>query len=213
MSTLFEKTVTLLLGGAFICKVTEPEAHNYLNDESNQRKVESFVAQLSKTLKCSNNENCFYLAYREITSENRSSVAKNIETFRNSVRPAVEAIRIILDGLRSDMGLYEGQEIVEATIEAYAENNDSCKERFRILSQSPLIKKSAKLKDNLHDQIMMVLAFLVREGYLVQPNKNRNIFLVTGKISFLIDYLDFINEHEQIIEKVRDESQKQGALF
>ncbi|MFS1428060.1 condensin complex protein MksE [Vibrio splendidus] len=213
MSTLFEKTATLLLSGAFICKVTEPEAHNYLNDESNQRSVESFVSQLGKTLKCSNNENCFYLAYCEINADNRNSVTKNLDTFRNSVRPAVEAIRIILDGLRSDMGLYEGQEIVEATIESYAENNDSCQERFRILSQSPLIKKGAKIKDNLHDQIMMVLTFLVREGYLVQPNKSRNIFLVTGKISFLIDYLDFINEHEQIIEKVRDESTKQGVLF
>ncbi|KAA1255188.1 hypothetical protein F0M16_08195 [Vibrio cholerae] len=213
MSTLFEKTVNLLLSGAFICKITEPEAHNYLNDSQNQYSVDVFVKQIGKTLKSSNNENCFYLAYQEITAENRAQIAKNIEQARNSVKPTVESIRVILDGLRSDMGLYEGQEIVEATIESYAENNDSCKERFRILSQSPSIKKCSKLKDNLHDQIMMVLQYLVREGYLVQPNKNRNIFLVTGKISFLIDYLDFINEREKIIEKVRDESAKQGVLF
>ncbi|MGD1527029.1 condensin complex protein MksE [Vibrio owensii] len=213
MKNLFEQAVTALLEGKFICKITEPDLHNYLIDEEHFHQISSFILKIGRSLKCSGSEGSYYAAYTEVNSSNKAAIAKDIELIRHNLKPTIESIRLVLDGIRSDTGLHEGQEIYAASIENYAEAHDSTKERFKLLSQQSLVKRGAKIKENVHDQIMLVLGFLEREGYLIQPNKNRNIFLVTGKISYLMEMLEFINEHEQIIEKVREESNRQGDLF
>lgn len=58
----------------------------------------------------------------------------------------------------------------------------------------------------------MVVEFLVKEGIAHLVNKERQLYVMTGKLDFVYEVLDFIDIHEKVVETVNKANEDQGEF-
>lgn len=70
-------------------------------------------------------------------------------------------------------------------------------------------------KETISEQLLTVLRQLQKDGYLVEANKERQIYRMTGKISWFYELADFLAEHQKIDEMIQElpDEPATGDLF
>lgn len=68
------------------------------------------------------------------------------------------------------------------------------------------------MRDSATEKLNVVIEFLIKEGVAHLVNKERQLYVMTGKLDFVYEVLDFIDTHEKIVEAVNKANENQGGF-
>ncbi len=210
---MFKQVTEALLNGHFICPTAFPDAFDYLAKADNFKKVDGFLAQLERELCTLDGEEVFYSAYTSVDDNNRGEIKEAFSEIRSQLRPVVEWMDMIMTAMGQDMPIRARDEIRLHQLLNMIEHEPSLCEQMNRLTQSGLFKTN---KTNIIDQLGWVLQKLEQTGYLVKPNPQGALYIVTGKMNYLHQIIAFLNDAENLeLDKHADEesSQQQQDVF
>ena len=196
-----------LLAGASICQVSDEEAFRRLQDEVTREELNHFLRPLNRRLAQSQDGSVFFLAYQELNSRSREHLSREFKLTIQSLLPLLEWMQLVQECLGRDGALTAGDTIKLQEFSLKTEDNQSLRQRFNQLASDRYFKSSS---DNLDVQIKQVFKRLKETGYLHQPHKERQFYVVTGKIEQLIELVRFIKDEESL---PLDDMPQQESMF
>ncbi|MGZ5010873.1 MAG: condensin complex protein MksE [Methylobacter sp.] len=209
---MFKHVTEALLSGQFICPTAFPDAFDYLSKAENFSKVDAFLSQLDRELCMLEGEEIYYAAYAQIDNDNRSQIKETFSEIRSQLRPVVEWMDMVMTAMGQDMPIRARDEIRMHKLLKMIELEPSLCEQMNRLTQTALFKTS---KTTINDQLSWILQKLEQCGYLVKPNPQGGLYIVTGKMNYLHQIIAFLNDAEELeLDKQanRDENQQQGLF-
>ena len=196
-----------LLAGASICQISDEEAFRRLQDEVTREELNHFLRPLNRRLAQSQDGSVFFLAYQELNSQSRVHLSREFKLTIQSLLPLLEWMQLVQECLGRDGAITAGDTIKLQEFALKTEDNQSLRQRFNQLASDRFFKSSS---DNLDVQIKQVFKRLKESGYLHQPHKERQFYVVTGKIEQLIELVRFIKDEESL---PLDEMPQQESMF
>lgn len=209
---MFKQVTEALLSGQFICVTAFPDAYDYLSKADNFNKVEAFIAQLGRELCILDGEQIYYAAYADIDDSNRGLIKEAFYEIRSQLRPVVEWMDMVMTALGQDMPIRARDEIRLHKLLKMIEHEPSLCEQMNRLTQTGLFKTN---KTNITEQLSWILQKLEQCGYLVKPNPQGALYIVTGKMNYLHQIIAFLNDAEnlELDENKQDIENNQQDLF
>ena len=192
----FSRIVEHLMSGGFICEYSDELAYEYLAVDTRRSDIDSYLRKIGRCLYTTEGSVAFYAAYTSIDSnDRRQDVRSQFRETINSLEPLCRWLRLLASTLQSEATLQPGDilrqgELLNALGEAPALSED-----LAGLCRSGLFY-SKKLSTS--EQLEVILAKLVDQGYLLRNTATGSLFTATGKWSYLYDVLEFIHSHETI---------------
>jgi hypothetical protein len=117
---------------------------------------------------------------------------------------------MVMTATGQDMPIRARDEIRLHKLLKMIEQEPSLCEQMNRLTQTSLFKTN---KTNITDQLSWILQKLEQWGYLVKPNPQGALFIVTGKMNYLHQIIAFLNDAEDLeLDQQtanKDESQQQ----
>ncbi|MDP2560653.1 hypothetical protein [Psychrobium sp. 1_MG-2023] len=196
-----------LLAGASICQVTDEEAFRRLQDEVVREELNHFLRPLNRRLAQSQDGSVFFLAYQELNSTAREHLGKEFKQTVQSLLPLLEWMQLVQEALGRDGSLTAGDTIKFQEFALRTEDNQSLRQRFNQLAADRFFKSNS---EQLDQQLKQVFKRLKETGYLQQPHKDRQYYIVTGKIEQLIELVRFIKDEESL---PLDDMPQQESMF
>ncbi len=190
---MFKQVAESLLSGQFICPTAFPEAFDYLSKAENFRKVDAFLSQLERQLCTLDGDEIYYAAYAQIDNNNRGLIKEAFSELRSQLRPVVEWMDMVMTATGQDMPIRARDEIRLHKLLNMIEQEPSLCEQMNRLTQTGLFKTN---KTNITDQLSWILQKLEQCGYLVKPNPQGALYIVTGKMNYLHQIIAFLNDAE-----------------
>lgn len=184
-----------LLSGAFICTVTDSHNHERLQDEQVRKEIDTYLRPLNRRLACSSDQAVWYLAWLELNQELRDSLSQQLRETLDSLIPMLGLMQLVQDTTGSDQVLSAHDVLNRHDLAARIENNPSLRQQLQQLCSTSLFNSKA---EDVGGQLKLVFDRLCQIGYLLQPHKDRQHFIVTGKIDYLLELVRFIQEEERI---------------
>lgn len=206
----FSRIVEYLLAGGFICEYSDELAYEYLSADTRRSDIDSYLRKIGRCLFATEGSVAFYAAYTSIDSnDRRQDVRSQFRETINSLEPLCRWLRLLASTLQSETTLQPGDvlrqgELLNALGEAPALSED-----LAGLCRSGLFY-SKKLATS--EQLEVVLAKLVDQGYLLRNTATGSLFTATGKWSYLYDVLEFIHTHETISAEDDESKEEQVDL-
>lgn len=192
---MFERVIFLLLEGSFICQVSQPEAFSFLNDEDNLRSVEDYLARIGRRVARTSKQTGFYLAFAEYGDHERAKIRANYADIKNSLGPVVAFFQAIIRATGQESLLMQGSVIEADTLMGRIDQDASLRSELHSVGARFKIAPDASHRK----QMEAILKRMVSDGYLVLSNAERAIYLVTSKIEYLLDVIQFISETDETI--------------
>lgn len=184
-----------LLGGDSICDVTDEEAFRRLQDEVVREELNHFLRPLNRRLAQSQDGSVYFLAYQELNSNARDHLGQQFKHTIQSLLPLLEWMQLVQECLGRDGALSAGDTIKLQEFALKTEDNQSLRQRLNQLASDRFFKSTS---DNLDSQLKQVFKRLKESGYLYQPHRERQFYIVTGKIEQLIELVRFIKDEENL---------------
>jgi Zn-dependent oligopeptidase len=204
---MFKQVTEALLSGQFICPTAFPDAFDYLAKADNFKKVADFLAQLERELCVLEGEEIYYSAYSSVDDNNRGKIKEAFSEIRSQLRPVVEWMDMMMTVMGQDMPIRARDEIRLHQLLNIIEHEPSLCEQMNRLTQSGMFKTS---KPNITEQLSWILQKLEQAGYLVKPNPQGALYIVTGKMNYLHQIIAFLNDAENLeLDKHADEKNSQ----
>lgn len=97
-----------------------------------------------------------------------------------------------------------------AEFSAKCEDNQSLRERLERLATDNFFGSQS---DQLDAQVKQIFKRLKEHGYLMQPHSERQVFVVTGKMDYLVDVVRFIRDEENLPIDADEDTGTQEALL
>lgn len=196
-----------LLGGASICNVSDEEAFRRLQDDVTREELNHYLRPLNRRLAQSQDGSVFFLAYQELNGDSREHLSREFKLTIQSLLPLLEWMQLVQESLGRDGALTAGDTIKLQEFALKTEDNQSLRQRFSQLAADRFFKSTS---DNLDSQLKQVFKRLKESGYLQQPHKERQFYIVTGKIEQLIELVSFIKDEESL---PLDDMPQQESMF
>lgn len=193
---MFKRVVFYLLEGAFICPVSHPGMVDFLKDEENLRAVDVFMGQLGRRVAKTSRNTGFYLAFAEYGDNERAKIRSNYADIKNNLVPVVSFFKMVIRVTGQEGLLMQGAIIEVDTLMGKIDQDASL--RSELQSVGIRFKTSADAPQR--KQLENIIKRMVSDKYLVLDNPERMIYLVTAKIEYLLDVIDFISEHDDAVK-------------
>lgn len=209
---MFETTAIRLLEGCFVCRTVYPDLFSYLEDETARRRVDEYLTQIGRRLVATAHKEAYYAAHRTIGASERSDIRSLFREIKYDIRPVLNFLNLIMQVQNGDRTLGAGDVIDFPKTLLQISENPHLESMLRAFAS--LGKEFSSGDANLRTLLEKLLMQMVKSGYLVQnPQKDR--FLVTGKIDYFYEIVDFLAENEQAIREAQDQEQEgeTGRLF
>lgn len=210
---MFKHVTETLLSGEFICPTAFPDAFDYLSQKDSFKKVAAFLAQLDRELCVLDGDEIFYAAYSVVDDSNRSKIKEAFSEIRSQFRPVVEWMDMVMTAMGQDMPIRARDEIRLHNLLGAIEREPSLCEQMNRLTQTSLFRTN---KTNIADQLSWILQKLEQTGYLVKPNPQATLYIVTGKMNYLHQIIAFLNDAEELgldQQAANNEQTEQQELF
>lgn len=192
---MFKQVTEALLSGFVICPTAYPDAFEYLSQADNFKKVDAFLAQLDRELCVLDGDEIYFSAYKVVDDSNRSRIKDAFSEIRSQLRPVVEWMDMIMTAMGQDMPIRARDEIRLHHLLKMIEHEPSLCEQMNRLTQTTLFKTN---KTNITEQLSWILQKLEQYGYLVKPNPQGALYIVTGKMNYLHQVIAFLNDAEEL---------------
>ena len=184
-----------LLGGGFVCEVTDSQAYRYLQDEQQRAAIDAYLRPLNRRLASNPEGSVWFLAWRELTPALREQLSQQFKDTLDSLIPMLKLLQLTQETMGHESVLTANDILNRHEMAARIENNPSLRDQLQVLVQTRFFQSQS---DDVAGQLKQVFDRLRSNGYLYQPHKDRHHYIVTGKIDYLIDLTRFIREEENI---------------
>ncbi|RDV25215.1 hypothetical protein DXV75_11450 [Alteromonas aestuariivivens] len=200
-----------LLQGQFICQVSDEEGWRHLKSRDNAQKLEPHLNMLNRTLAATADGEVFFAAYLTLGDEERKVLTQQFQETASSLVPLVEWLLLVQQASESDLPVTMGNAIRLNELQSVIEDTPAYAEQLEKISRYRLFGSTSV---NLDGQIKQVFKRLTDLGYLLKPNPEKQIYLVTGKVEHLYEMIKFIDETESLsLSEQAEAAIQQGSLL
>ena len=155
----------------------------------------SMRANLNRRLATNEDRSVHFLAWRQLNEDAREQLSRQLGETVNSLLPLLEWLQLVQEALGQDSLAAPGDVLKPAEFSAKCEDNQSLRERLERLATDPFFGSQS---EQLDAQMKQVFKRLKEHGYLLQPHADRQVFLVTAKIDYLVELVRFIRDEENL---------------
>lgn len=184
-----------LLAGEFICQVTDEDAFRHLSNEQTQQEINHYLRPLNRRLVATDDSSVFFLGYHELSKDAREQLSSQFALTVQSLLPLLEWLQLVQETLGRDSALTAGDTIKLQEFVLRTEDNQSLRQRLNQLASDRFFNSQSEQLDN---QVKLIFRRLKEHGYLLQPHHDRQYYIVTGKIDYLIEVIRFIRDEEHL---------------
>lgn len=184
-----------LLAGEFVCPISDESGYRHLADEETREAIDAYLRPLNRRLASSEDGSVYFLAWRQLNDSARDQLSRQLGDTLNSLLPLLEWLQLVQEALGRDTLAAPGDVLKPAEFSAKCEDNQSLRERLERLATDSFFGSQS---DQLDAQVKQVFKRLKEHGYLLQPHSERQVFVVTGKIDYLVDLVRFIRDEENL---------------
>lgn len=196
-----------LLAGDFICRITDEDAYRHLSLEQTQQDINHYLRPLNRRLVSNDDQSVYFLGYYELSKEAREQLSQQFAQTVHSLLPLLEWLQLVQETLGRDSALTAGDTIKLQEFVLRTEDNQSLRQRLNTLASDRFFNSQS---EQLDSQVKLIFRRLKEHGYLLQPHADRQYYIVTGKIDYLIDVIRFIRDEEHL--PVEDTPQQEALL-
>lgn len=196
-----------LLAGEFICRITDEDAYRHLSLEQTQQDINHYLRPLNRRLVSNDDQSVYFLGYYELSKEAREQLSQQFAQTVQSLLPLLEWLQLVQETLGRDSALTAGDTIKLQEFVLRTEDNQSLRQRLNTLASDRFFNSQS---EQLDSQVKLIFRRLKEHGYLLQPHADRQYYIVTGKIDYLIDVIRFIRDEEHL--PVEDTPQQEALL-
>ncbi|MGM0832683.1 hypothetical protein M0220_04360 [Halomonas qinghailakensis] len=199
-----------LLAGEFVCAVSDDNAFRHLTNEETRDAIDDYLRPLNRRLASNDEGSVYFLAWRQLNETAREQLSRQLSDTVNSLLPLLEWLQLVQEALGRDTLAAPGDVLKPAEFSAKCEDNQSLRERLERLATDSFFGSQS---DQLDAQVKQLFKRLKEHGYLLQPHTERQVFVVTGKIDYLIEVVRFIRDEENLpIDAEREEGAQEALL-
>ncbi|MEQ5802250.1 hypothetical protein NFH66_09220 [Halomonas sp. H10-9-1] len=184
-----------LLAGEFICAVSDEGAFRRLQDDETRERIDAYLRPLNRRLASNDEGSVYFLAWRVLDEAAREQLSRQLGETVASLLPLLEWLQLVQEALGRDGPAAPGEVLKPADFSSRCEDNQGLRERLERLASDPFFGSQS---DQLDAQLKQVFKRLKEHGYLLQPHADRQYYLVTAKIDYLIDLARFIRDEENL---------------
>lgn len=184
-----------LLAGQFICAVSDEAAFRRLQDDETREQLDAYLRPLNRRLATNDAGSVYFLAWRQLNDDAREQLSRQLGDTVNSLLPLLEWLQLVQEALGRDGLAAPGDVLKPADFSSRCEDNQGLRERLERLATDPFFGSQS---DQLDAQLKQVFKRLKEHGYLLQPHADRQYFVVTAKIDYLVDLTRFIRDEENL---------------
>lgn len=196
-----------LLAGDFICRITDEDAYRHLSLEQTQQDINHYLRPLNRRLVSNDDQSVYFLGYYELSKEAREQLSQQFAQTVQSLLPLLEWLQLVQETLGRDSALTAGDTIKLQEFVLRTEDNQSLRQRLNTLASDRFFNSQS---EQLDSQVKLIFRRLKEHGYLLQPHADRQYYIVTGKIDYLIDLIRFVRDEEHL--PVEDTPQQEALL-
>lgn len=187
--------VEYLLQGHFVCSVTQDTLHRQLLDDTVLEQVNHYLEPLNRYVAFNEDKTVAYLAWLALNEAVRTEVEAHVKQIHESLLPLLEWMLLVQEVSGGDALITAGDILKLAEIIQRCEDNPSLRERLSKLAQDRFFNSSSS---DVTMQVRQIFRRLVEQGYVIQPSRERQNFMVTGKIDYLVELVRFLKDEEQL---------------
>ncbi|MGI5307955.1 condensin complex protein MksE [Rheinheimera sp. WS51] len=184
-----------LLSGDFICQITDSDAYRHLSNEQTQEEMNHYLRPLNRRLVSNDDNSVYFLAYHELNTTAREHLSNQFSQTIQSLLPLLEWLQLVQETLGRDSAITAGDTIKLQEFILRTEDNQSLRHRLQQLAADRFFNSQSEALDS---QIKLIFRRLKEHGYLLQPHADRQYYIVTAKIDYLIDVIRFIRDEEHL---------------
>ncbi|ECW1082731.1 hypothetical protein S518_003427 [Salmonella enterica subsp. enterica] len=197
-----------LLSGSFICPATDRDAYKTLKDDRTRREINQVLTLMSRELQCTSRTSAYYVTYKTIDDHNRRQVTMLMSNIHGIIRPVVKFIATVSEAAHVETVMVGGDELNVPVLSAQIQFSPRLMEKLDSIYRLPKVSRK-KVRETASEKLDVVVEFLVKEGIAHLVNKERQLYVMTGKLDFVYEVLDFIDMHEKIVETVNKANEDQ----
>ena len=184
-----------LLAGEFICAVSDEGAFRRLQDEEVRERLDAYLRPLNRRLATNDEGTVYFLAWHTLDEAAREQLSRQLGETMASLLPLLEWLQLVQEALGRDGPPAPGDVLKPADFSSRCEDHQGLRERLERLATDPFFGSQS---DQLDAQLKQVFKRLKERGYLLQPHADRQYYLVTAKIDYLLDLVRFIRDEENL---------------
>ncbi len=211
---MISETIERLLKGEFLCEVTAPKCVRDLREEDSRKTIDDTLSNINRYV-VDINDTVFYAAIKNITDTDRRRIESEINTIRTDLRPIIECLLTIMHCTMRDNPISVNEQLSKARITNELEMNDNI--RKMAVEVVTIIKGIRDDKTSATYLADTIFSYLVKQNILLANPQNDGIYTTTGKLQYIYRVMDFIDQHENITNEVRQNDDisdgLQGDLF
>lgn len=201
---MFEQIIHSLLAGQFICQFRHPGLYEFLQDVDERSRVEQWVEAIGYRLSRLGEQGAFFLSYTNVDADRRAGIRKQFRDIKSEQWPRMQFLMTAQHALANDLLLTPGSLIELPNLVDRISNSPKLTDDFRAVLPYLI---GARVSPSLHDNLKRTLDGMCSDGYLAVRNAEREIYMVTGKIDYLHQVIEFLLDHEPSIIHVEPTNQ------
>jgi hypothetical protein len=192
---LFAATVTRLLAGEVVCRVTCEALYEYLSQAENETRVAAYIRRIGFELCWTGDRAGGFLVYRTLDKEARTHVQHRYREAVTSLEPMVSWLHLAASASLSGEILQAGDVIRGSDLLKSIESAPALVEELKRLSRGGLF---ANQHTEPKKQLEVVFRRLQERGYLVPKGTTGSLFVATALWSRLRDLMEFVDANEKL---------------
>lgn len=190
MSTSMIDYARRLLSGEVICRWTDSDAFDVIEQEDVQYLLNEHLSFLGAKIALTPNDNGFYLIMDPLVIDVKKRSKEVFTDVLKNYRTVLSWMSIFMKSMSPDRPVLGGDTFRVVDIHSHVSNDPTL--------QNDLNRIKKIRGDNTRKQLDSLVADLVNKRILVEIDKNHEIYRFTAKIDLINEYLEFIADHESI---------------
>src|SRR5699024_4248727 len=176
--------IEYLLQGHFVCAITQGTFYRQLQEEAVREQVNHYLAPLNRYVAFNEDHTVAYLAWVTLNDPVREGLEQHITQVHQSLLPLLEWMLLVQEVSGGDALITAGDILKQAEIIQRCEDNPSLRDRLSKLAQDRYFNSTSQ---DATLQVRQIFRRLVEHGYVIQPSRERQNFMVTGKMDYLVE--------------------------
>jgi hypothetical protein len=204
----YGRSFHILAAGHVICPVMYPDLFDYIVEKNGREELDAGLKPLGMKIANTTGGGSFYLAWEDGTTEARKSISSTARAAQEETARVQAFVTFLLE-INDAGGVLSREALVRAAeISNAIDTSAALRESLANVAITLAVKNTA----TDHSRISGILTKMKDMGYLKLVSKEREEYVVTGKIDMFYDVMEHFACHIGVVEMAVDR-EEQGSLF
>ena len=173
--------------------------------------VDAYLRRIGRRLACTAGGYAYYMAFERIGTDERTEVKRLFAEIKHELRPMVNFLKFVMQALRNEEAPSPGERIDYPTILGAVTAHPQLVDELR--NFAALGRDFTAADSTPRAMLDKVFGQVVKSGYLVQLDRDREVYAFTGKLDFLLEVIEFLMANEKIVEDAPDDQPDQLRML